>query len=171
MKKYISADSHVELPCIIDRSKSAHLYFLVGQPVPRSRPVPGNPWLRGVLVRSTGRYDGSVSASGGLVGNQQLKETPTTSNRKIARLLGLDHKSGQRRDHFASGGEFPHVTTHQRRRRKNIRLAITVGFQGVQRDQRASLAIMACRRTHVRWGNSPRQRAKMAANDEVLQIR
>ncbi len=42
----------------------------------------------------------------------ELKETPTTSNRKIAKLLGVDHKTvATVRDRLASGGEIPHVTT------------------------------------------------------------
>ena len=40
----------------------------------------------------------------------ELKETPTTSNRKIAKLLGVDHKTvATVRDRLALGGEIPHV--------------------------------------------------------------
>ena len=44
MEKYLSANSHVKLPCIIDRSNPADLYFLAidGQPR-RGRHAPGSP--------------------------------------------------------------------------------------------------------------------------------
>jgi len=42
----------------------------------------------------------------------ELRETPTSSNRKIAKLLGVDHKTvASARARLASGGEIPHVST------------------------------------------------------------
>ena len=137
VEKYISANSKPELPSKLDRSKSADLYFLAfdGQPVPGSRPLPGiraargscavhwaGRWL-GIRQRWPGRQATSSSATrnrdrlGSLCFPaahlvDELKETPTTSNRKIAKLLGVDHKTVTSvRDRLASGGEIPHVTT------------------------------------------------------------
>lgn len=42
----------------------------------------------------------------------ELRESPTASNRKIGRLLGVDHKTvGAIRGRLAAGGEIPHVST------------------------------------------------------------
>jgi len=42
----------------------------------------------------------------------ELRETPTGSNRKIAKLLGVNHKTvASARARLAAGGEIPHVTT------------------------------------------------------------
>jgi len=42
----------------------------------------------------------------------ELRETPSSSNRKIARLLGVDHKTvASLRTKLAAGGEIPHVST------------------------------------------------------------
>ncbi len=42
----------------------------------------------------------------------ELRETPTSSNRKIAKLLGVDPKTvASARTRLAAGGEIPHVTT------------------------------------------------------------
>ena len=42
----------------------------------------------------------------------ELRETPTASNRKIGQQLGVDHVTvGSVRSRLASGGEIPHVTT------------------------------------------------------------
>ena len=42
----------------------------------------------------------------------ELRETPTSSNRKIGKLLGVDPKTvASARTRLAAGGEIPHVTT------------------------------------------------------------
>lgn len=43
---------------------------------------------------------------------EELKETPTKSNRQIAKLLGVDHKTvASARTRLAAGGEIPHVSS------------------------------------------------------------
>ena len=42
---------------------------------------------------------------------EELRESPTTSNRRIARLLGVDHKTvASVRGKLVAGGEIPHVS-------------------------------------------------------------
>ena len=65
------------LPCILDRSKSADLYFLAWSAYSGISASSGNPCCAGFLCGRLGRTnDGSVSASGGLVGRQPAAARP-----------------------------------------------------------------------------------------------
>ena len=164
VEKYISANSKPELLCIIDRSKSADLYFLADQPVPESRPLPGIRAARGPCASDwAGPDDGSARyppAVAWLAGNHSSATRnrdrlgqPLLPGSPVGRRTEGDADDKQPPNRQAAGagtirpwpasgplrvrwGNSPR-DDHHRRRRKSIRLAITVGFQGVQRDQRS----------------------------------